>query len=135
VFESPAVPAAAKRRVLDQLLPHLKLSRPLEKLLLMLAARDRLSMLPDLADRYRARLMEHQHVVRAEVTTAAPLQSDEAARIERRLAAATGGRVVMTMRVDPEIIGGAIARVGSTVYDGSVASQLLRIRERLQETR
>jgi F-type H+-transporting ATPase subunit delta len=135
VFESPAVPAAAKQRVLEQLLPRFELSPPLAKLLLRLAGRDRLSLVRDLADLYRVRLMEHQRVVRAEVTTAAPRSADEAARVEKRLAEATGGRVLMTTRVDPSIVGGTIARVGGVVYDGSIASQLQRIRERLEETR
>lgn len=135
VFDSPAVPAAAKRAVLEALLPTLRVSRPLEKLLLLLAARDRLALVPELAAAYSARLMEHRQVVRAEVTTAAPLSPEQAARIERRLAEATGGRVTMSTRVDPSIIGGAVARVGSIVYDGSVATQLRRIREQLEQTR
>ena len=53
------------------------------------------------------------------------------ALIEKRLAAVTGKRVAMTMKIDKEIIGGVVARVGSTVYDASVATQLKKIRERL----
>ena len=84
---------------------------------------------------YRERLMEHRQVVRAEVTTAVPLSPESAAQLERRLADVTGRRVTMTTSVDPALIGGAVARVGSTVYDGSIATQLDKVRERLWERR
>jgi F-type H+-transporting ATPase subunit delta len=77
--------------------------------------------------------MDHQQIVRAEVTTAAPLSAERAAQIEQRLAQATGQRVDVTTNVDPTIIGGIIARIGSTVYDGSVATQLSKIRQRLTQ--
>ena len=79
--------------------------------------------------------MEHRQIVRAEVTTAMLLPPDQAAQFERRLAAATGRRVTMTTRVDPSLIGGAVARVGGTVYDGSIATRLAKMRERLEEQR
>ena len=77
--------------------------------------------------------MEHRGVVRAEVTTAAPLPPDRVARLQERLAQATGRRVTMTTSVDPALIGGAVARVGSIVYDSSIAAQLSRVRQRLEE--
>ena len=103
----------------------------LTKLLVLLAGRDRLVLLPDLLETYRARLLDHQNVVRAEVTTAAPLAADRAKAIERSLARATGRTVALTTRVAPEIIGGLVARVGSTVFDASVTTQLEKMRQRL----
>ena len=70
-------------------------------------------------------------VVRAEVVTSVPLSKDRADAIERGLSSLTGKRVSMVSRVDDRIIGGMVARVGSTVYDGSLATQLRRIKERL----
>src|SRR5689334_14008358 len=63
VLTTPAVPAARKRGVLQELLPKLSLSGPVAKLLLMLADRDRLVLFPDLISVFRERLLEHQHVV------------------------------------------------------------------------
>jgi F-type H+-transporting ATPase subunit delta len=103
----------------------------LAKLLILLAERDRLVLLPDLLSTYRDRVLDHQHVVRAEVTTATPLTAARTQEIERRLAHVTGRTVTMTSRVDPTIIGGVIARIGSTVYDASVTRQLEKIRSRL----
>jgi F-type H+-transporting ATPase subunit delta len=130
---NPGVPVGAKRGILDTLLSRLTVSPPVRKLLLLLAERDRLSIVGDLARAYRERLMEHRQIVRAEVISAAPLPPERVAQVERRLAAATGRRVDVTTRVDPALIGGAVARVGSVVYDGSVATQLARIRERLEK--
>jgi len=130
---NPAVPVSAKRGILDGLQSRLTLSPPLARLLLLLADRERLAIVGDLAAAYRERLMELRQIVRAEVITAAPLSPARVAQFEQRLAAATGRRVTMTARVDPGLIGGAVTRVGSVVYDGSVATQLERIRERLEK--
>jgi F-type H+-transporting ATPase subunit delta len=130
---NPGVPVAGKRAVTEALTLRLEVSSPVRKLLALLAERDRLSLVPDLLAVYRERLMDHQQIVRAEVTTAAPLSAERAAQIEQRLAQATGRRVDVTTSVDPTIIGGIIARIGSTVYDGSVATQLSKIRQRLTQ--
>lgn len=132
VLSNPAVPTPRKRAVVEQLLAQAgTVPSPLGKLLLMLAERDRLAMLPQLAAAYRARLLDHAQVVRAEVTTAAALPADRLASLTAGLAAATGRQVQLENRVDPSIIGGAVTRIGSTVYDGSVAAQLERMREKL----
>ena len=130
---NPAVPVTAKRGVVEALVARAKPSPALGKLMLMLADRERLALLPDLAAVYRERLMEHRQVISAEVTTAVPLSADRVAQFEKRIAAATGRRVTMTASVDPSLIGGAVARVGSIVYDGSIATQLSKMRERLEE--
>ncbi|PYQ73656.1 MAG: ATP synthase F1 subunit delta, partial [Acidobacteria bacterium] len=103
------------------------------KMLTLLADRDRLVLLPDLVASYRERLLDYRKIVRAEVTTAAPLGGDRAKALESSLARVTGRSVVLDMRVDASIIGGVVARVGSTVYDGSVTRQLEKIKERLVE--
>ena len=130
---NPAVPVTGKRAVMEQLVARVKPSPPVGKLMLMLAERDRLELLPDLLAAYRDRLMDFQQVVRAEVRTAVPLPADRAAQLQQRLADVTGRRVTMSTTVDPSIIGGVVARIGSTVYDGSVATQLARIKSKLVE--
>jgi F-type H+-transporting ATPase subunit delta len=131
-FANPAIPAARKRGVVEQLLAHAPgLSPIVSKLLLLLAERDRLVLVPDIASAYQSRLMEEAHVVRAEVTTAVPLGDDRLAALQQGLARATGREVQVETRVDPSIIGGAVARIGSTIYDGSVTTQLQKVKERL----
>ena len=131
VLTNPGVPVAGKRAVTDALTTRLEVSSPVRKLLALLAERDRLALVPDLLAIYRERLMDYQQVVRAEITTAAPLSAEGAAQLQQRLAKVTGRRVDITTSVDPAIIGGLVARIGTTVYDGSVATQLSKIRERL----
>jgi len=135
VLTNPAIPAANKRAVVEQLMDRLQPSSPVRKLLLLLADRDRLELFPDMLDIYRERLMEHMKVIKAEVTTAVPISGDRAAQMQQRLASATGRTVTMTMKVDPDIIGGVVTRIGGTVYDGSVATQLAAMRQRLLEQR
>jgi F-type H+-transporting ATPase subunit delta len=130
---NPAIPVSAKRQIVEALAVRLDAAPPARKLLVLLADRDRLAIVPDLVAVYRERLMEHQRVVRAEVTTAAPLSQERVAQIEQRLAALTGRTVDMKTNVDPTIIGGVVTRIGSTVYDGSIATQLTKLRDRLIE--
>jgi F-type H+-transporting ATPase subunit delta len=132
-FANPVVSAADKRAVAQQLLDRLKPTSPAGKLVLLLASRGRLALLPDLLDVYRERLMEHRNVLSAEVTTASALPPDRAAQLQQRLAAATGRVVTMTTKVDASIIGGVVTRIGSTVYDGSVATQLAKVKDRLEQ--
>ena len=132
---NPAIPAAKKRAVIEQLVARAAgLSRALSKLLLLMADRDRLVLVPEVAAAYRDRLMDHLQVVRAEVTTAIPLPPDRVQALQQGLARATGRQVQLGTRVDQSIIGGAIARIGSTVYDGSVTTQLGRLKQKLVET-
>ena len=134
VLTNPAIPVARKRAVIEQLIARASLQPVVAKLLLMLAERDRLVILPDVADVFDARLMEHQNVVRASIVTAVALPSDRVTALAAGLTRATGRNVLVETQVDPAIIGGAVARIGGTVYDGSITRQLERIRETLSGT-
>ena len=132
VMLNPAVPVPRKRAAMDALTARAKLTPVLANLIGLLADRDRLVLLPDLLAAYRDRMLEHLNVVRAEVTTAVPLPADRASAVEQSLARVTGRTVMLATRVDPSIIGGVVARIGSTVYDGSVTRQLQRMKEKLE---
>jgi F-type H+-transporting ATPase subunit delta len=129
---NPAIPVQRKRGVVEQLLARAgALSPVVSKLLLLLADRDRLMLLPELASAYEGRLMDSERVVRAQLTTAVELPAERAAALQQGLARATGREVRLEARVDSSIIGGAVAQIGSTVYDGSVTTQLRKVKERL----
>jgi len=132
-LSNPVVSAGIKRGVVQQLLDRATLAPPVGKLLVLLASRGRLELLPDVLAVFRERLMEHRHIVQAEITTASALPPERVAQLQERLAAITGQTVTMSTRVDAGIIGGMVTRIGSTVYDGSVATQLAKVRERLAE--
>jgi F-type H+-transporting ATPase subunit delta len=133
VMLNPAVPAPRKRGAMEELTRRATTSPIVSKLLALLAERDRLVLLPELLAAFRERLLDHQQVIRAEVTSAAPLEPDRAKAIERSLATVTGRTVKVGTRVDPSIIGGVVARVGDTIYDASVATQLRKMKKRLTE--
>jgi F-type H+-transporting ATPase subunit delta len=134
VMLNPAVPVPRKRAAIAELASRVGTSPVVTKLLLLLAGRDRLVLMPELLGAYRERLLDHQKVVRADVITAKPLPADRAEAIERGLANLTGRTVTLRASVDPSIIGGVVARVGSTVFDGSVARQLEKMKQRLVES-
>ncbi len=131
VLLNPAVPAPRKKAAVAEIVKRVAPATIVGKLLVLLAEGDRLLLLPELAAAYREMLMERQNVVRAEIVSAEPLSADRVAAIEKSLAAVTGKRVTMSAKVDRDILGGVVARVGSTVYDASLAMQLKKIRERL----
>lgn len=69
--------------------------------------------------------------VRVKVTTAAPLDGELTERIQNQLRGMLGGEPVLSKQVDPDLIGGLVFRVGDTVYDGSVATRLARVRSQM----
>jgi F-type H+-transporting ATPase subunit delta len=131
---NPVVPIPHKRAATDELATLAKLTPTVTKLLGLLADRDRLALVPDLCAAYRERLLDHRHVIRADITTTVALPADRVKAIEAGLARATGGTVTLATHVDPSLLGGVVTRIGGTVYDGSVARQLQKIRERLGES-
>ncbi|MEE2638471.1 MAG: ATP synthase F1 subunit delta [Acidobacteriota bacterium] len=132
VLQSPAVPVPNKRAIVGELLSRLEeIAPPVAKLLAMLADRDRLILLPEIIHAYRERVLDHLGIVEAHVTTVQPLTADQTTAIQRLLAEASGREVTMSTEVDPGILGGIVARLGSTVYDASIARHLERMRQTL----
>jgi F-type H+-transporting ATPase subunit delta len=106
---------------------------PVGKLLNLLAERGRLELLPALLEVYRERLLAHANIVRATVTTATTLPEEKTQELAHSLGALTGKRVQLETTVDPGIIGGIVTRIGSTVYDGSIRTQLQKMKQQLVE--
>lgn len=128
---SPSVSATAKRAIVTAIAERLAIATPGVRLLQLLAERDRLGLLDDLLDAYRELLLARQRVVKAEVRSATALSADAMRAVEERLAAITGKRVAVNAVVDPELLGGVVAKVGGTVYDGSIRTQLEKLRKQL----
>jgi F-type H+-transporting ATPase subunit delta len=117
VLVSPGIPPQVKKNILSDLLRLRSVADPVARVILLLAERDQLIILPEINARYQDRLLDYLQVVRAEVTTAEPLAPEHQQALERGLAKATG----------------LVTRVGSRVFDGSIAGHLARVRERLIE--
>lgn len=125
---------AVRKQLIEAVAKAMTLTTPVTKLLVLLAQDRKLNYLPELAAAYRERLLAHQNVVRADVTSAAPLSADKTAALAESLSKVTGKKVELSTSVDPELLGGVVARIGSTVYDGSVKTQLQRMRQELVES-
>jgi len=129
---SPAIPATVKRDILLAVVDAVGgVPAEIRRMLAMLADRDRLAELPELAAAFALRLMDAKRILQADVVTAVPLSDASRAALTEALGRATGKSVSITERVDPAIIGGVIAKVGSFVYDASLMRQLERMRDTL----
>jgi F-type H+-transporting ATPase subunit delta len=127
------VTEAARVSLLEAVADKMGLTPPVKKLLVLLGESRKLNLVPDLAASFRERLLNHQNIVRAEVTSAAPLSPEKTKALQDSLSKVTGKKVDLSVSVDPALLGGVVARIGSTVYDGSVKTQLERMRQQLVE--
>jgi F-type H+-transporting ATPase subunit delta len=123
----PGLGAERKRRLLAAVAEGTGASALLRRFLDLLASRDRVSLLPDVIEAYADLANAAHGVVSAEVVSAVPLAEAE----RRALAGALGGTVELRSRVDPDLVGGLLVRVGGTTYDGSVRTRLADLRRRL----
>ena len=122
-----------RKSLIEAVSKAMTLTTPVTKLLVLLAQTRKLNLLAELEKAYRERLLAHQNIVRAEVKSAAPLSPEKTRALEESLAKVTGKKVELSVSVDPELLGGVVATIGSTVYDGSVRTQLQRMRQELVE--
>jgi F-type H+-transporting ATPase subunit delta len=128
-----SVTDTARRSLMESVASAMTLSAPVAKMMVLLAQSGKLNLLPDLAMSYQQRLLAHQNIVRADVKSASPLSPEKTRALEESLSKVTGKKVELTVSVDPELLGGVVATIGSTVYDGSVRTQLQRMRQELVE--
>ncbi len=131
VWESPAIPAEEKRQLLDVIVQRGGMSQPVRNFAAILIDHRRIAGLGDVARLLRTELNQRLGITEAEVTSARELGDDEKRELETRLAATTGGQVRAQDQTDPAVLGGAVVRVGSTIYDGSVKGQLRKLKEAL----
>lgn len=130
-FGNPGILLRDKTETLTTLAQQMKLSPLLHKFLDLLLARDRLQALPGMARIYADLMNKRLGRVQAAVTTAAPLAPDLMETLRRRMGQALGKTVLLESRVNPGILGGIVVQVDSTVYDGSLKTQLRQLREHL----
>jgi F-type H+-transporting ATPase subunit delta len=130
-MQTPSVPSSRKRAVLTQLAGPLGLAPLVRNFVFVLIDHRRLVLLPQIREAFEEFLDESLGMVRADVTSAHPLDQRQSRAIESELERLTGKRVRARYGVDPALVGGATARIGCTVYDGSVHGELRAMRRRL----
>ncbi|MBM4462121.1 MAG: ATP synthase F1 subunit delta [Chloroflexi bacterium] len=132
MLESPKLRLEEKRRVLEAILPGI--TPAAMNLAYFLVAKNRLRILPDLLAEFRRLLNAYHGREVAEVVTAVPISDEDRDRIKKRLAALVGKELVLTLKVNPEIEGGLVARVGDKLVDGSIRTRLQDLRRSLAQT-
>lgn len=130
-LENPAVISSSREAILNELRRSAALSQKNSRFLDLMAEHGRLGILPDAVAVFRQLRDERLGIVEAELTTAVPIDGELEKQWQRKLGVLTGRTVRLRKRIDPAIIGGAVARIGSKVYDGSLRSRLSGLRERM----
>lgn len=129
VLDNPIVPDDAKKAILVDIAQRIGANDTAQRALRLIAQHRRLRALPDIA-RHLGRLVDaDSKVVRAEVTSAAPLSETYLGRLKAELEKATGSKVTISASVDPSLIAGVVTRIGDQVIDGSARSRLRALRE------
>ena len=133
LLANPAYTRANRRAVLESVASALGANHPaLHNLLLLLIDRDRTPYLPDITRIFRSLADARAGRVRGQVTSAVPLPSDALTKLAKALEQVTQRKVVLETKVDPSLIGGVAAQVGSVLYDGSIRTQLEEMRRQLK---
>jgi F-type H+-transporting ATPase subunit delta len=130
VIDNPAIAWNQRQAIITGLLGS-RVGTPTRNLVLLLARRGRLAILPRVADELKRLVDRERGVVVANVTSAQPLSPADLAAIAERVAAMAGARVDVKATVDPELIGGLTVRVGDRLIDASVRGRLARLRDSL----
>jgi F-type H+-transporting ATPase subunit delta len=129
VWENPAVPAEQKRGLLDAIVKREGIEKPVRNLLAVLIDHRRIRFLSRIADQLEKELDARMGFAEAEITSSRELSDAEKRALEAQVAKVTGKKVRSHFALDPSLLGGAVVRVGSTIYDGSVKGQLERIKD------
>ncbi len=129
----PAVPRSVRAAALQSLAKSAGMEETVSKFLTLLVERGRLPALSAIAQVFHELREAQAGILPAEVTTAAPLTAELRQRIEAALQKASGSKVRLVCRVEPSILGGAVAKVGTFVFDGSLRTQLARLRKQMAQ--
>lgn len=132
VLTNPAFAADNRKNVLVQVAQRLKLSPLVTNALSFLLERHRLPYLPSIVSRYRRLLDEKNGRVEAKVVAASPVEDNDIKRLRAALAKVSGKQVVLSQESDPSIIAGLVIHLEGKVYDGSVRTQLEKMKERIE---
>lgn len=134
MLANPAYTRAQRRAVMDQVMAASQINDPaVVNLVHLLNDRDRTPSLPDIERIYRTMADLRAGRVRGSVTSAVPLPADALRKLEGALKTITQQNVTLESKVDPSLLGGVTAKVGSVVYDGSLRSQLEEMRRALKQ--
>jgi F-type H+-transporting ATPase subunit delta len=128
VLQNPAVEHQQKLHLLDAIVSRMAASHALRNFMAVLVDHRRIGQIEEIAQQFRHELNRRLGIAEAQVSSARELNQGERELLQKQMAAITGKVVQATYSRDPRLLGGAVVRIGSTIYDGSVLGQLRRIK-------
>jgi F-type H+-transporting ATPase subunit delta len=131
VLMNPAVENKQKISLLDAIIKKMGGSKLLRNFVAVLIDHKRVGQIGEIAQQFKQQLDERMGIADAKVSSARELTASEKKSLEQRLAAVTGKTVRATYSEDASLLGGAVVRIGSTIYDGSIRGQLERLKEEI----
>ena len=134
IFHSPAVPRESKEKLLSELITRYPVNPISANFLHILLQHNRIRYFSQILDGLLKTVNDRKGVVYAKVTAAAPLSPQNLKMLEARLSEITGKLVNVESQTDKGLLGGVVVQIGSTVFDGSIRTQLAEVKRRLTET-
>lgn len=131
-FESPILNGTQKSEVVKKAITDKGVSAEVNQFLLLLAEKDRLAIFPDVVEAFQAEIDAANNVCRGVVRSTTALGPSERTQIEKTVEGVLKKKVIMTYKVDPSVIGGLVAQVGSHTFDDSLSTHLKRMSEELK---
>jgi F-type H+-transporting ATPase subunit delta len=131
VLMNPSIPNEQKLKVLDAIAQRIGMFPQVRNFIAVIMDHQRLAELDEILTEYHAVADETSGLTEAEITSALPLNGDDRTELEAQVARLAGGRVRTTYLQDATLLGGAVVRIGSTVYDGSIRGQLQQLKQKL----
>ena len=131
VLASPAVPREAKHGVIEKIAARAGAGKIIRNFLFVIADHQRTHILPEIVAAFDGVIQQRQGVAEAEISSAVELSAAQKKKVAQTLERITGKKIEPKYSLDPTLLGGAVVRVGDTIYDGSVRSSLNEMRARL----
>ena len=128
---SPAVALDAKHAVIEKLIARMGASKIIRNFLFVIADHRRTQLLPEIVATFQQVVRQRQGIAEAEISSAVELSEAQKTEMAKTLARLTGKKIETKYSLDPSLLGGAVVRIGDTIYDGSLRSRLNELRARL----
>ena len=128
---SPAVTIEGKHAVIEKIIVRMGASKILRNFLFVIADHRRTALIPEIIATFQQVIRQRQGVAEAEISSAVELSAAQKKELAATLARLTGKKIETKYSLDPALLGGAVVRIGDTIYDGSLRSRLNEMRARL----
>jgi F-type H+-transporting ATPase subunit delta len=130
-FSSPSVTREAKQAVIEKIISRMRATKILRNFLFIIADRQRMHALPEIVTAFQEVIRQRQGIAEAEISSAAELNAAQKKEFQKMLERLTGKKVEPKYSLDTALLGGAVVRIGDTIYDGSLRNRLNGLRARL----